>query len=31
LNEVNNNDRKVQNKLKKQKEPATSAKIEKDW
>jgi Ca-activated chloride channel family protein len=31
LNEVNNNERKVQNKLKKQKESAVSAKIEKDW
>jgi Ca-activated chloride channel family protein len=31
LNEVNNNERKVQNKLKKQKESVQSVKIEKDW
>jgi len=31
LNEVNNNERKVQNKLKKQKEAVQSVKIEKDW
>jgi Ca-activated chloride channel family protein len=31
LNEVNNNDRKVQAKLKKQKETVQGAKIEKDW
>ncbi len=31
LNEVNNNERKVQNKLKKEKESVQSVKIEKDW
>ncbi|HEV7232425.1 MAG TPA: tetratricopeptide repeat protein [Bacteroidia bacterium] len=31
LNEMNNNERKIQAKLKKQKEPVRSATIEKDW